>query len=170
MKKSMFTLGISLLVLTGCSETTAPQKVEPEEVVTEEVAAPETFKVGDTVEIGDVAVKINEVYKHPGSEFDVPTKDAILVFDVSVTNTGTEPYAISSLMSFTLNADGRSQDIYLLSEQNGQLDGDIAAGKTMSGELAYDVTETDSYELIFTDDPFSDAGQATFEIPSSDIK
>lgn len=176
MKKSIFVLGLSLMVLAGCSETTEPTKVEPEKVAEqkaepkEEAKAPESFKVGDTVEIGDVTVKINEVKKSEGSDFDIPQKDHLLIFDITVANNGAEPYLVSSMMSFTLSSDGRTQDMYLLTDANGQLDGDIPAGKTMSGQVAYDVEESEVYDFVFTDDPFAAEGQATFEIKADDIQ
>lgn len=87
---------------------------------------------------------------------------------ISLAACGNEAVNISSLMQMDLlDADGYAQDLTLFVDTRGSLDGEVGAGRTMAGELAFDVDESDYYEFIF-EDPFM-TGQAIWLFEEDDL-
>ncbi|ALA52199.1 DUF4352 domain-containing protein [Shouchella clausii] len=142
------------------SETEAEDGAEVDEG--EEVSG---FQIGDEVNFNDLSITVNSVDFSEGSEWEQPSKDKYAYIDITVVNNGDEDYTLSSLMQFELvTNEGRSQDITIVSDQDGELDGTIGAGRTMAGQVVFDVSEADYYELIFEEILLS--GQAIWEIPN----
>lgn len=189
---------ILLLVITavGCEvSTTEPVKVDKqkemeaqedtsvkedvkEEQTVEDVKEEQTveddkiFKVGDTVTMGDLEFTLNSVRFDGGGEYSKPDEGKKwLVVDCTVTNNGAEPTSISSMLMLSLyDSEHYSQKMTLLAETKGNFDGELGAGRTLRGEVAYEVdaSETD-WELIFEPNLFG-FGQAIFKLDISDIQ
>lgn len=156
MKKLTVLLLVVVLSLSmaACSTTTTPQKVtettttqqatQPGTAAEETTAAPaktETFKIGDTVKSGDVYFTVNSVRENKGSEFIKPKEGSIYyLVDVTVENKSSESVTVSSILMFKLvDAEGYSHDITIGPETNGQLDGEVSAGRKLRGELAFEI-------------------------------
>lgn len=61
-----------------------------------------------------------------------------VVIDMTIANDSDEELKISSMVSFELkNGDGRKQDYKFPVGTDGQMDGDIAPGDKLSGQLVY---------------------------------
>lgn len=141
-----------------------------EEVETE--SKNESFEIGDIVDSGDLLFTVNSARWEKGDEYFGP-EDGYkwLVLDCSIENESDESASISSLLMFTLyDKDGYSRDIEIFADTKGSLDGELGAGRKMSGELAFDVEEGQTeWEFIFEPELFS-FGQAVFLINETDVK
>lgn len=163
------------VLFTGCSSTPAePEKVDKsiEQPPAVEEVTQEIFKVGDTVSIGDFEFTLNSVRFDKGSEYFKPDEGKVwLVIDGTLTNKSSESAQVSSMLMFKLyDNEHYSKDMEFMVDTKGALDGELGAGRSMRGELAYSVSTTDEYwELIFENDVFG-KGQAIFKINPSDIK
>lgn len=183
-------MGIILLFVVtavGCDvSTTEPVKVDKQKEmgvqegtsVKEDVKEEQTveddkiFKVGDTVAMGDLEFTINSVRFDEGSEYFKPDEGKKwLVADCTVTNNSEESTSISSMLMISLfDSEYYSQERSLLADTKGSLDGELGAGRTLRGEVAYEVdaSETD-WELIFEPNLFG-FGQAIFKLDISNIQ
>ena len=170
-------------ILAACGEADI-SKVEDDETgedvaeeagedATEEVTgdgAENEFAIGDTANFNDLQVTVNSVRQYSGDPeaWEEPENDHFLIYDVSIDNTGDEPANISSIMNFSvLDADGYAHEMSLFVTTKGSLDGEIGAGRTMAGEIAFDVEESEYFEFIF-EDVFS-SGQAIWTEEASNI-
>lgn len=159
MKKGLiFTLIIAcaFFMLAGC-EDVQPQKVDTTGEVTaesqqsgksdsgetqdQEQAKTETYKIGDSVKAGNLVFTVNSTRVDTGNEFIKPDEGNIYyIIDVTVENTGDKSENVSSLMMFKLfDSDGYNYNITFGPETKGQVDGEIAAGRKLRGELVFEI-------------------------------
>lgn len=154
MKKLMALIVVICIAFTfaACGETT-PQKVDEKpntdnadkagdaEDNENKAAAPEIFKIGDTVKAGDSNFTVNGVREVKGNEFIKPKSGNIYyAVDVTVENTGNEALNVSSLLMFKLiDADAISYDVTIGPETKGSLDGEVAPTRKMRGELLFEI-------------------------------
>lgn len=142
-----------------------------EETDDDELEEAEGFTVGDTVRMGDLVMHLHSVRWDEGSEFMSPDEGMRwLVADIEIENEADSPTTISSLMMFDLvDEDNRSRDLELMADTEGSLDGELGAGRSMRGDLAFEVRqEQTEWELIFTPQLFG-FGQAIFDITEGDF-
>ena len=101
-----------------------------------------------------------------GSQFIKP-KDGNIYFivDCTIENTSGEAAHLSSLIMFKLvDDDGYNYNITIGPETKGSLDGELAPGRIMRGELAFEVpAQASSLELIFGPNVFG-SGQAIYKV------
>ena len=105
------------------------------------------FNVGETAEYNDIQVTLKEVITSKGdnllSKPDDGNEYAIFVFDIN--NNSEKDISMSSVVCFEAYCDDMSMEQDILGLQSPeakkykQLDGDIAAGKKMSGAIVYQV-------------------------------
>jgi hypothetical protein len=169
MKKSfyltVFTLLIFSLFAAGSSES-EPEKVDSSKVNTEveEVVEKqaEKFKIGDTVQFGDLLITVKGVRASKGDGFMTPENDNYIIVDVILENNTTETANISSILQTSLSdADGYNYNVTIAGDTKGSLDGQVGPGRKLAGEVAFDVPKSSSYEFIF-EDVFTN-GQAIWE-------
>lgn len=164
MKKIFGVIIAGLLLLTACSDAETG-KVDQNEAQNQndQSKAPEVYAVGDTVKYNHLQITLHGVTESQGSEFFSPSNDKYLLVDLTIENTGDEPEAVSTLLQMELmDADSYTYSIALYPDTKGSLDGEIAPGRKMRGEVAFDVPESEYYEFIFSD-PFV-TGQAIWKI------
>lgn len=176
--KKVFTtisgLVLAAAVFAGCSESTI-EKVEPvTETEQTETAAPEVaetkeLKIGETVDVNGLQIKLNSVKKVMGTnEYDQPSNGMYLVLDVVVENVSAESANISSMLNFTLmDAEGYSQDLTIMPELKGSLDGEIGSGRKLAGQIGFDVAESGYYEFIY-EEVFA-GGQAIWKFTPEEV-
>lgn len=130
----------------------------------------ENLIVGDTVNFDGLEITLNEVRNEPGGEFDEPNEDLFIVANLTIENTTDEEQAISSIMNIELkDEEGYSYNTTFLTEgTKGQLDGSIEPGGKMRGEIPFDVSESDTYELHFSD-PFK-SGKAIWHFTFEELE
>jgi hypothetical protein len=100
------------------------------------------------------------------NDFDPPDAGReYLAIDVSAANGKDEAYLVSSFLMFKLqDSEGRAQQAISITDAQGTLDGPVAAGRMMRGELAFDVDASDdAWSLIIQPELF-ETDQAIFKI------
>ncbi|WBX82178.1 DUF4352 domain-containing protein [Virgibacillus salarius] len=104
-----------------------------------------------------------------GGDFDEPENDQFVVVNLTAENNTDEEQTMSSMMNVELkDVDGYSYTTTILTEGvKAQFDGTIEPGGTLRGEIPFDVPESDSYELHFSD-PFK-SGKAIWKIPAEKL-
>ena len=99
--------------------------------------------VSQTYSVGNLEFVVNGIRTDNGKDFLKPDPgNTYFLVDVSVTNTGDETTSISSMLMFTVrdsNGYSYSESMGALSASKGSLDGEVMAGKTLRGELGYEV-------------------------------
>lgn len=165
--KSLAALVITLvLVLAACGPPQEATQTDPGPAPTTP-DPPQIYEVGDTVQLGDYKITVNKVRLDSGGEWFGPDEgEAWVVIDCTLENVGDKPLPVSSMLMFDLmDIDGRSQDMTMMADTKGQLDGEIAAGRRMSGEIAYSVPlDIEGMEFVFKGDILR-TGQAIFALP-----
>ena len=122
-------------VFVGCGNE-KPQKVDAQKQEQKQENKTETFKIGDTVKTKNFNITVNKVDTSNGGDFIKP-KDGkeFLKVDITVENISDQSQSVSSVMMFkVVDKDGRSYDQAFTENQNGQLDGEVGAGRKMTGE------------------------------------
>lgn len=190
----------ALLMAAGCAETSPEVVEDGEQASTDEAAedaegadgsgdsdsgdgedgtgdgdgdaAEGPFAVGDTVAMGDLEHVLHGARWSEGDEFFGPEEgERWLVLDVELTNTGDSSEAISSMIMWTfVDAENRSRDLEITGDEQGSLDGELGAGRSMRGEIAYSLPADDSgpWELVF-EPQLLGFGQAIYTISEDDV-
>lgn len=175
---------LSILII-GCEENeTSIEKVEEDEVeeasksnIEEESETASIsdedvtqLAIGEAVKFEETTITLNEARLEPGGEFEKPKNDHFLVVNLTAKNNSPEQeFIVSSLLNVELvDADNNTYSATILTEGAGdQFDGGVDAGETMTGDIPFDVLQSDIYELHFTN-PFQ-TGEATWIIESDDL-
>lgn len=156
----------------GDNETTEGANEETNDEANEaDNKEPKVFGVGETVNFDGLHITVNDAYITKGNpdEFTEAMNDYYVVVDVTIENTTDQSAAVSSLMQISLlDADGYSQDIGIGLNTKGSLDGEIGAGRKLSGEVAFDVHDSEYFEFIF-EDPFT-TGQAIWKLDKANLE
>ncbi|MDI9917509.1 DUF4352 domain-containing protein [Rhodococcus sp. IEGM 1379] len=127
-----------------------------------------TFGVGDVVDLGDWRVQVHGVVDPYVSTNQFITADPgnrYVVIDTEVTNNGSKPETVSSMMCFELqDSANKSYDIAFTDTSTGSVDGQLASGAAKRGELSYEVPEAATgLRLQFKCDLLS-SGSATINL------
>lgn len=109
--------------------------------------------IGQAIVSGDLEFVINGITTSGGKNLFKPAEgNEFLLVDVTVTNKGSETKSISSLLTFTMrDQQGYAYPISISASSagKGNVDGEIMAGKALSGELGYEVKPgTSGLELV----------------------
>lgn len=172
MKKLFITL-VFILSLVGCSEATitkvedtkATSTKSPTEETKKEVATPEIYKIGDTVAFNDLHITLNSAEYSKGGEYEKPAEgNQYIVLDITADNKGTEEATVSSIMNTSMvDGEGYEYQAAFVTFVKNQLDGTVAAGRKLRGQLAFEVPkEAKTLEFIYSE-VFS-SGQAIFKV------
>lgn len=132
----------------------------------------EGFGIGETVAMGDLEHTFHGARFHDGDEFMSPDEGTRwLLLDVEVTNNADESQAMSSMLMWSLvDADNRSADQTITTDEQGSLDGELGPGRSMRGEIAYAVgADQAEWELIFAPQVFG-FGQAIYEFSADQVE
>lgn len=133
----------ALVAAAASTEENEPARVDESED-TGDTAQPEEFAVGDLVELGDWRVRVHGVTDPVESTNSVITPapgTRWVAVDAEVTNAGTEPQAVSSLLCFELVDDqNRSYTLTITGEEGpAPPDGEVAPGASRRGTMTYEV-------------------------------
>lgn len=156
----LLVLGI-LLIVGACSGGGGPEKVgssdSKEPTKQTQAAAPKSFTVGDKVELNDIVVTLKSVTESKGAQFVTPQDGKVFVnCEFEIENNSTKDIAVSSIICFECYIDDYSTPMSLsaiMAAEKGQLDGQVAAGKKMTGVIGYEANKGWSeIEIRFTPD------------------
>lgn len=160
-KKAWFwILAVIVVAGIGGSGSDEPEVVSKGEGATTETSTTQedttqtvkTFKVGDTVELDDFRITVNGVRTSAGGQFMKPKEgNEYFYVDATVENIDSEEQVVSSMLMFkVVDKDGRSMGMAIVEDANGQLDGNVGAGRKISGEYVVEVpTGATGLELQF---------------------
>ncbi|WP_322822245.1 DUF4352 domain-containing protein [Chloroflexus sp.] len=114
------------------------------------------FNVGESVQVGDLVVTVNEVTSPPGDRFSQPDDGyRFVLVDVTIENRGDRSRFLSSIQTSIKDAQGYryTGDITATSlATGGRIDGELPAGQTVRGQIGFEVP-ADASELRFVFDP-----------------
>ena len=118
------------------------------------------FNVGETAALNDVHVTLVNVSENNGGNYMTPTDgNVFVVCEFEIENNSDTDIAVSSIMSFEAYVDDYSTSMNLsamLSTNQKQLDGSVAAGKKMNGVIGYEAPSGwSTIEVKFTPDFWS---------------
>lgn len=188
MKKTIIFISLLLLIsifAVGCGEATSEnsdpsteaedsnvdyqegENEEDDDTTTEESG----LSLGETVEMGNLSFTARSARWDNGSEFLEPDEGTKwLVIDAEITNNSDESTTISSILMFSLYDDENyAAEHAIFAETRGSLDGELGAGRSMAGEIAFEVSDTShSFEFIFEPEVFG-FGQSIYNIDISQI-
>jgi Domain of unknown function (DUF4352) len=157
----MLAVVIAAFAAIGSGSTNTAKKVNGSGSGTTTKGQPQTFKVGDTVQLGDWTVKVWSV-KDPvqsTNQFLQPSAGNRWVgVDTEVANQSKDPKTVSSLACFQLE-DSKHQDYnetVAAGTTPGPPDGEVAAGSSKRGLIVYEVpSDATGLSLHFKCDLFS---------------
>ena len=162
-------VGVLAVTATSSTENRA-QRVGPDGSVLGTVGTGTTvpFTVGDEVLLGDWTVRVNGVT----DPFVTTTRDTpregykYVVVDITVGNESRRPDSVSALACFELEDDtGREYRIAVLGDLDAMPDGEVDAGGTKTGVIAWEVPElAEGLRLRFKCELFS-RGSAVIALP-----
>jgi len=163
-------IGLLIVSLVGCGETTTPEKVDSDttsqEAEAQKPKAPETFSVGEQIKMGDLIFTVNSVRDSKGDDFFKPEEGHIYkIVDVTLENIGEKSASISSMLMFSMSdADGYKYNITIAPGTKGSVDGELQPGRKLRGEVAFEVPkDAEGLELLFEPNVFG-FGQAIVKI------
>ncbi len=150
MKKIIAIILMGLLCLSLCA-------CSVDESVKSENNIKENYGVGEMAEQKDVSVTLVDVFESNGAEFLEPAEGNVFVFcEFNIVNNSDSELTVSSLMNFDAYFDDESSELSitaLSSTDKKQLDGTVAAGKKLSGVVAYEVpADWGNVEIHYTPD------------------
>jgi hypothetical protein len=151
---------------TGTASTTSSSNTTSN--TTNSSSAPQHFKVGDTVKVGDTwQAVVNSVKTDNGGEIStLKSGDVYLVVDVSLKNLSNQEQNVSSLVQFTLQdaTTGKKFDESIDTNAGASLDGKVSAGSPLEGVIAFEVpSSVHSFTFNFAPDAFG-SGQTTWDL------
>ncbi|MEW8997910.1 MAG: DUF4352 domain-containing protein [Thermoanaerobacter sp.] len=123
---------------------------------------PEFFKIGETAVTKKVKATITEMEKSEGDEFNKPADGhEFVLLHMTIENVSDQEIVVSSMLSFNAYVDDNAINENLAAQisKDGAktMDGTIAAGKKLTGTLAYEVPKDwKKLEIHFKSDQFSD--------------
>lgn len=164
MRRITYVLTVSIILslalsITGCGSTT-PSSVQ---TINANTTTPPTttppvdqsksiYKVGDTQKIGQFQLTVNSIKTTDGGQYIKPSEGDQFVFvDVTIENQGDKDSLISSMAMFDLiNKDGRKSK-FTIPEKMDTIDGTLGVGRKITGELGYEISNSDKdFDLVFT--------------------
>lgn len=102
----------------------------------------EPAAVGDTIDYHGTAITLNSVRDSEGDEYLKPQAGhTFKVVDITVKNNGQEPLVISSALSFSMTDSNDLNYTVPITDDVKMLDGTIAPGRELKGEIPYEVKE-----------------------------
>lgn len=147
------------------SETSSAPESEESETSEEKT----TFGIGEVAEMNDVQVTMVNYTESNGSQYNAPSDGNVFVLvEFEIANNSDSELSVSSMLSFDAYADDYALNYSLSAtieaESGSQLDGTIAPGKKMRGEIGYEVpADWSNIEIHFTDNVWS-SSDFVFEI------
>jgi hypothetical protein len=124
-------------------------------------------RVGEKVRTSRLEITLNSARFGSGQKYFEPENGNYLILNFTFTNISNESVSVNSLTSFEL----QGSDLYMYStsvwaDLKGPVDGDIGPGKSLRGEVAFDVPNLQKFEVRFREEMFGDF-LVTFNIEQS---
>src|SRR6266704_3360719 len=170
--KRLLTLALLILALAACgsSATNTGTAVTPQpttsvtQATATPTAAPTHFKVGQTVDVGNIWHLTIRKVQNDGSATYLKPGQIFLIVQVKAMNISSTEQTMSSLLSWTLrDSDGNTYRAGYDANATHSLDGKVEAGQPLQGSLTFVVDEkVHQYQLYFENN-FMTQGQTIWE-------
>lgn len=166
---------LSLTLLAACGSTSTPTKVSGDDSKSSAPAAskaPQVFKVGDTVDIDGVQLKVNKVDFNPGSDISKPNAgNQYVIVNVTITNKSKDSVDYNPF-DFKLDDAGNQTDLSeMLMDSNGNQvvtdtlqSGTLAPGGSVTGSMVGQAKIGGQYKLIYTGNMFLKESKVTIQL------
>jgi hypothetical protein len=146
-----------------------PKLVEPPSEIPGEKEL-ETFSIGESIEMNNMVLTVNEISSPAGDQFTKPTEGyKFLVVDLTLINNSSNAVNISSLMQmYVKDSEARkfSVDIMATTAANGTTpDGEYAPGETIRGQVGYEVPADETQFVFSFEADFWGTGKILVELP-----
>lgn len=134
------------VAFASCGSSSKPEKVGTSVSSSQQSdSGPETFGVGDQVVLDGVTVTLLSVTENSGQNYVSPDDGKVFVLcEFEIENNSSRDIASSTMLSFESYIDGYTTSLSLtamMSSDEPQLDGTIAAGKRMKGVVGYEAPQ-----------------------------
>lgn len=138
------------VALSSCGSSSKPEKVGESNFSSQQQqqqsnSGPEVFGVGDQVVLDGVTVTLLGVSENSGQNYVSPDEGKVFILcEFEIENNSSRDIASSTMLSFECYIDGYSTTLSLtamMSSDDPQLDGTIAAGKKMKGVVGYEAPQ-----------------------------
>lgn len=153
----------------GTVEEVAEETVDETEAEEEPVRT--EFSVGEHIMIGDVVMTVNGIRDSMGSEYFAPEEGNVYkIVNLTINNIGDDFYYLSSLLGFSLqDTELYSYGVAIFADTKGKMDGLIAPGNNMVGEVAFEIPKDSTASNVFFDYSFWGSGQINIDLLSEPI-
>jgi hypothetical protein len=163
-KVILFSLIFCLIFIIGCSSNTKPEVSN-----NPSLQQTQTFKVGDSIQLGDYVLIVHgtaDNVPYEDTEYDRPEEgNKYFAVEVTVENKGSEANSYNPL-DFTLqDSSGYTfEKTYTVSKEPSLSSGDLQPGRKVRGWITFEIPKTSSnLELIYKPDIF-DSGQVIVKL------
>ncbi|RDI40047.1 DUF4352 domain-containing protein [Falsibacillus pallidus] len=159
---ALIVLGIIIAVATsgGDDSSNAPAKVDGSTGSAKKEKAQTTFKLGDTIQLGDHKVTVTKLEKSAGGEFETPKGgNEFVIVHLTIENGGKDQISYNPYDFQLKNSQGNIVDPgFITIDQDTALEsGELAAGGKVQGTISFEAPQNDSdLDLIFTPSFWSD--------------
>lgn len=177
MKKFIKVFGMIALtigILSACGEAEVKKVDEgntnqAKEEATDKEVKPEFYKVGDTVSVDGIEIKlISAKYVQP-AEYSESEKGKIIEIEVSAKNTNSDDAYIDNTEFSIADVEGNMHEEYYGFDYS--FSGEIKSGKVLTGKIAYDVPESEKYEIYYEPSfTFSENAEIRFDIEKAELQ
>lgn len=161
---------LAMAMFSGCGEDLKPQKVDTANAVDKasgnsgDKTESKEYKEGETVKIGESQVTLNSAKTSKGSGFEKPESGKkYVICNMTIENKGQEAKHHSTLASMKIeDEDSYTYTPTIYTKANGSLDGELAPGRKMRGEVAFQVPEKAKKMKLIYDAALFGTGQIIF--------
>jgi len=140
--------------ITGANgEASAGERAGVSKTVVRKLAG-EAAATGERLRAGDLVVSVGRAVRSGGASMEKPARgDVFVVCDVTVHNDGKKPAALSTMLEMSLlDRQGTVYPTGIFFPRGSFPDGEVAAGSTASGKVAFEVPAKTG-DLYFVFDP-----------------
>ncbi|MFD2371504.1 DUF4352 domain-containing protein [Brevibacillus sp. GCM10020057] len=144
----------------SATQTATPKSAAPAPATEENKNEP--LKLGETVNFDGLNITVNSAKVAKGNKFMKPRNGQYVILDITVENKSDKPKNVSTMLQMKLqDENGYAENITIAPNTKGSVDGEVAPGRKVRGEVAFDIAKSKTYEFIF-DNPFT-SGQAIWK-------
>lgn len=148
-----FIIVVAIIAIASASGNDKPKKVGLTSTQTQEQTqkqsketTQEFFKIGEIAETKQVKATITQMEKSQGTEFNKPSAGhEFVLLHMTIENVSDQEVNVSSMLNFDAYVDdsaiNENLGAQISKEGTNTMDGTIAAGKKLTGVLAYEVPQ-----------------------------
>jgi Domain of unknown function (DUF4352) len=149
-------------------ETLNIQKAFEEQDKQKEEMTNKVWKVGETISINGLEITITSAKYTPPAEYSEPEKGKIITLEVIAKNNSEENVYVDNTEFTISDAEGNMHEQYYGYDYN--FSNEVKVGKQYSGKIAFDVPESDYYEIYYEPSFSWDNGEIKFKVTKEELQ